>query len=99
MSDVQNNSESQVCVNMLENSDSQICVYVMNISILLICVKHTEYLRVSSLCLMRRTYQKTRSVSAMLKVHFFVLYFSCGISQVLRSVSVVLNISELEFCV
>ena len=87
MSDVQNNSESQVCVNMLENSDSQICVYVMNISILLICVKHTEYLRVSSLCLMRRTYQKTRSVSAMLKVLFFCSLFF------------VWNISGLEICV
>ena len=58
VSDAQNNSESQVCVNMLENSDSQICVYVMNISILLICVKRLEYLRVSSLCLMCKMSEK-----------------------------------------
>ena len=38
--------------HMPENSESQVCVYVMNTSILLICVKCKEYLRVSSLCLM-----------------------------------------------
>ena len=82
----------------------------MNISILLICVKHTEYLRVSSLCLMRRTYQKTRSVSAMLKVLilFFIfrveylrswdLCLSYWISQSLSFVSSVKYLRAWDLC-
>ena len=81
--------------HMPENSESQVCVNVMNTSILLICVKRLEYLRVSSLCLMCRISQKISICLSYWKFSHWILCLACWMSQVLRSVSFVLIISEL----
>ena len=86
--------------HMPENSESQVCVYVMNTSILLICVNRIEYHRVSSLC---QTYRFSWSkfiflpcwISLMLSSVFchaeylrsWDLCLSCWISQSLSVVS------------
>ena len=120
-----------------ENSESLVCVYVMNTSILLICVNRIEYHRVSSLC---QTYRLSWSkfiflpcwISIMLSsvfchaeylrswdlchhlvkiselrccvnheeyLRFWSLCQMCRISQILKSVSYMLNISESQACV
>ena len=95
-----------------ENSESLVCVYVMNTSILLICVNRIEYHRVSSLC---QTYRLSWSkfiflpcwISLMLSSVFchadylrsWDLCLSCWISQSLSVVSSVEYLRPWYLCV
>ena len=83
-----------------ENSESLVCVYVMNTSILLICVNRIEYHRVSSLC---RTYRLSWSKFIFLPCWISLMLSSvfCH-AEYLRSWDLchhLVKISELRCCV